>query len=165
MNFIQFIRNFFGHLMTVVMHKHWVFVYCCKLGIPWQGVKHDLSKFSPVEFFESVRYYQGGKKSPIPVVKAANGYSKAWQHHKGRNPHHYEYWTDNYDLGTTCIEMPKKFVLEMVADWMAAGKTYGNFTIDDEIAWWESTKDTKFMHQKTKELVTEIFNKLKNKQI
>lgn len=70
------INAFFGHLKTVLIHKYWVFIYCCKLGIPWQGITHDLSKFSWTEFSESVKYYQGGKKSPIPAVKAELGYSK-----------------------------------------------------------------------------------------
>lgn len=155
------VSNFFGHLWTVLVHKWWVFVYCCKLGIPWQGVTHDLSKFSWTEFSESVRYYRGGKESPIPSIKAERGYSMAWQHHKGRNPHHYEYWTDEYDLGTICIEMPRKYALELVADWMAAGKTYWNFTVEDEIEWWNKRKSGKFIHPKTKEFITETLNSLR----
>ena len=159
------IFNIIGHLKTILIHKYWVFIYCCKLGIPWQGITHDLSKFSWIEFSESVRYYQGGKASPIPVVKKEKGYSEAWQHHKGRNPHHYEYWTDNYDFGTTCIEIPKKYVLELVADWLAAGRTYNGkeFTIEDEIKWWDNCKDTKFIHPNTKELISKTFKALANK--
>ena len=160
-SFSDAINKVLGHLKTVLVHKFWVFVYCCKLGIPWQGLIHDLSKFSWVEFSESVNYYQEGKRSPINACKEDKGYSLAWQHHKGRNPHHYEYWTDNYDGGTTFIEMPKKYVLELVADYMAAGKTYGNLSLDDEIAWWNSKKDSKFIHPKTKELITETFERLK----
>ena len=52
------IKNFFGHLKTILIHKYWVFVYCHKLGITWQGIIHDLSKFSWTEFSESVKYYQ-----------------------------------------------------------------------------------------------------------
>ena len=153
------IRDFFGHLKTVLIHKFWVFYYACKLGIVWQGIVHDLSKFSPVEFFESVKFYQGGKKSPIPVVKKELGYSKAWQHHKGRNPHHYEYWTDNYDSGTTAIKIPYKYVLEMVADWLGAGKAYNGkgFSIEQEIEWWNKCRDSKFINDETKKLISYIF--------
>ena len=157
------IKNIFGHLKTILTHKFWVFYYSCKLGIPWRGLVHDLSKFSPIEFWESVKYYQGGKRSPINACKEDKGYSLAWQHHKGRNPHHYEYWTDNYDTGTTNIEIPEKYVKEMIADYMAAGRTYNgkSFTIDDEIKWWNNCKDFKFIHPKTKELITKMFNDLK----
>lgn len=155
-------RNILGHLKTILVHKWWVFYYCCKLGIPLQGIVHDLSKFSPVEFFESVRFYQGGKSSPIPAAKKKQGYSLAWQHHKGRNKHHYEYWTDNYDLGTTCIKMPYKYVLELIADYLAAGRTYNgkNFTFVDEYEWWVKARETRKMHQDTKDLVTSVLHGL-----
>ena len=153
------IKNIFGHLKTVLTHKYWVFVYCCKLGIPWQGIKHDMSKFSWTEFSESVKYYQGGKKSPIPVIKAERGYSKAWQHHKGRNKHHYEYWTDNYSKGTTFIKIPFKYVIELIADWLSAGRTYNgkSFTIDDEIEWWNKWPEKCAINPETVELIDKIF--------
>ena len=135
-----------------------MFYYCCKFGIPLQGITHDLSKFSPTEFLESIKFYQGGKSSPIPAAKKAQGYSLAWQHHKGRNKHHYEYWTDNYDLGTTCIKMPYKYVLELVADYLAAGRTYRgkDFTFVDEYEWWIKCKDCRKIHKDTKQLITKI---------
>ena len=135
-----------------------MFYYCCKFGIPLQGITHDLSKFSPTEFLESIKFYQGGKSSPIPAAKKAQGYSLAWQHHKGRNKHHYEYWTDNYDSGTTCIKMPYKYVLELVADYLAAGRTYRgkDFTFVDEYEWWMKCKDYRKIHKDTKQLITKI---------
>ena len=154
------IKNIFGHLKTILIHKYWVFVYCYKFGIPWQGIIHDLSKFSWIEFSESVKYYQGGKKSPIPFIKKENGYSKAWQHHKGRNPHHYEYWTDNYSKGTTFIKIPFKYVLEMTADWLSAGRTYNekNFTIQNEIDWWNNWSEKSAIHPDTVILIDKIFH-------
>ena len=135
------IINFFKHFKKVCTHKFWVFVYCLKAGIPLQGLFHDMSKFSPIEFFESVKYYQGGS-SPIDASKKANGYSKAWMHHKGRNKHHYEYWQDNFDHGGKAIEMPMKYKKEMICDYMGAGKSYyGNeFTFQKEYEWWKNKK-------------------------
>lgn len=126
------IRKFFGHLKTVLVHKYWVLVYCRKLGITWRGLTHDLSKFSPVEFWESVRYWDG-KTSPIVKCKADKGYSLAWQHHKGRNRHHYEYWVDNLDQGGTPIKMPWKDMLELIADYLGAGRAYNNGVGKDSI--------------------------------
>lgn len=136
------LKNVFGHLRNILTHKYWVFHYGRKLGMSWwQLFKHDLSKLSPVEFWESVKYYKG-TSSPIPACKAEKGFSMAWQHHKGRNPHHYEYWTDNYDTGITLIPMPFKYVEEMLADWFAAGRTYQgpNFTYESQRQWWEHKK-------------------------
>lgn len=131
-------RKVFGHLKTILVHKRWVFCYACKLGIPWRGIKHDMSKFSPVEFWESVRYWDG-KSSPIPRCKADKGYSLAWQHHKGRNSHHYEYWIDYLDQGGIPIKMPWKDLLELIADYLGAGRAYlgKEFTYQKELAWWE----------------------------
>ena len=131
------IIKFFKHLKTVLKHKFYVGYYCFLFGIPIQGILHDLSKFSPVEFFESVKYYQG-TSSPIDACKKANGWSKAWMHHKGRNKHHYEYWMDNFDNGGTPLLMPFKYALEMLCDYLGAGRAYmgKKFTYKDEYNWW-----------------------------
>ena len=53
------IHNFFGHLGTVMRHRHMVMIHCFKAGIIKRGLLHDLSKFSPTEFLSGVKYYQG----------------------------------------------------------------------------------------------------------
>lgn len=92
------LKNVFRHFKKICVHKYWVFYYCCKVGISIQGLLHDMSKFSPTEFWESVKYYQGNI-SPIDACKKENGWSSAWMHHKGKNKHHYEYWQDDFDNG------------------------------------------------------------------
>lgn len=138
----------FKHLKTILKHKYWVGKYCFKLGIPIRGILHDMSKFSPVEFWESAKYYQG-TSSPIDACKKANGYSKAWMHHKGRNPHHYEYWQDNFDKGGTPLLMPFEDSLEMLCDYLGAGRAYmgKNFTYQAEYQWWlKKTENPLAMH-------------------
>ena len=83
------LKNTISHFRKICIHKYWVAKYCFKAGLYWQGITHDLSKFSPIEFWESVRFYQG-TSSPINAAKEAQGYSLAWTHHKGRNQHHNE---------------------------------------------------------------------------
>ena len=73
---MNWFKKFYKHLWTIIKHKHYVFIYACRCGIPWRGLVHDLSKFSPVEFFESVKYYNG-VCSPINEAKSHKGYSKA----------------------------------------------------------------------------------------
>ena len=137
----NYIINTFRHFKKVCTHKHWVFYYCCKVGIPFQGLMHDLSKFSPTEFWESVKYYQG-TSSPIDACKKENGWSAAWMHHKGRNKHHYEYWQDNFDNGGNPIEMPMKYKKEMLCDYLGAGRAYHgkSFNFEKELKWWETKK-------------------------
>lgn len=123
-NFFNTLKISFKHFKTICRHKSWVSYYAKIAELPWkQYAMHDMSKFSYIEFSESVKYYTGDR-SPIDNCKDINGYSLAWQHHKGRNPHHYEYWMDNFDKGTTPIRMPYKYAVEMLCDYLAAGQTY-----------------------------------------
>lgn len=149
--------NAFKHFKKICVHKWWVFYYCCKVGLVWQGIKHDMSKFSPTEFFESIKYYKG-TSSPIDECKRINGYSMAWQHHKGRNAHHYEHWTDNYDKGTTYIKMPFKYAAEMYCDYLGAARAYmgKSFTFEKEYNWWINIKGptVKAMHADTNRFIT-----------
>ena len=124
---------------------------------------HDWSKFHPIEFWESVKYYQGDK-SPIPICKKENGISYAWQHHKGHNPHHYEYWTDNFDGKSTPTyhKIPYEYLMEMMADWFAAGRTYigKNFTVQDEITWWKSKRESIAIHPATLEWIDQFMKEI-----
>jgi hypothetical protein len=116
---------------------------------------HDMSKFSPTEFFESVKYYQGNC-SPIDACKEQNGYSKAWLHHKGRNKHHYEYFADNLDLGGTAIQMPFKYAAELICDYLGAGQAYmgKNFSYQAEYKWWlDKSSKPLLMHPQTKKFI------------
>lgn len=154
------IKYIIGHLKTVLKHKWWVFRYCYMFGITWRGIIHDLSKFSPTEFFESVKYYSG-TRSPIDACKEDKGYSKAWLHHKGRNKHHYEYWQDNFDNGGTPLQMPFKESVEMLCDYLGAARAYmGNsFTYQKEIDWWNNKQSKPLaMHPVNKTFITLMLN-------
>lgn len=113
------------HLHVINTHKWEVFKLCVKVGIPFRGLVHDLSKYSITEFWESVKYYKeaNGKYSPILACKKDIGYSKAWLHHKGRNKHHFEYWYDPKAPMSMPI-IPFKYMLEMICDRIAASKVY-----------------------------------------
>ena len=119
------LHNFYGHLTTVLKHRHMVMLHCFKAGIIKRGLLHDLSKFSPTEFIPGVLYFQGNR-SPNEQERETIGYSRAWMHHKGRNRHHYEYWTDYCpETGTLDpVRMPDIFIFEMFCDRVAASKIY-----------------------------------------
>lgn len=149
-----------NHLQTVLTHKKWVFYYCCKAGIPLQGLVHDLSEFSPTEFMESINYYTGTHSS-IDECKKKNGVSYAWMHHKGRNPHHYEYWQDNFDKGGQPIKMPYKYAVELLCDYLGDGRAYQRerFTYKGEYEWWLKKRELiKSMHPHTFRFVDKIFS-------
>ena len=121
---MNFFKGLIGHTRTVLTHKKEVAKICFKFGLYWQGIVHDLSKFTLTEFIPSVKYYQGNR-SPIEAEKEEKGYSMAWLHHKSRNKHHFWFWVD-WD-SKQCqypVRMPLKYVYEMIADTVAAGKVY-----------------------------------------
>lgn len=152
------IRKILGHLGVVNRHKFKVFCLCCKAGIPWRGLVHDLSKFTPTEFIESARYFEEGKYSPIKGCKRDMGYSVAWIHHKNHNKHHYEYWYD-YDAPIESPVMPFKYFLEHICDSLSAGLTYqgDSWTKDYQLSYWNKVKDRAKTHPKIKELITKIY--------
>lgn len=155
-------QKFFGHLRTVSKHRKFVRKYCFMARLYWQGLTHDLSKYSPVEFWESVKYYQGNR-SPIDACKEKNGFSKAWQHHRGRNKHHREAWTDHYDKGTACVPMPYTCAAEMLCDYLGAGKAYHGiaFSYDDELRWWEEQLNKNIcIHPMTAKFITLVLTDL-----
>lgn len=160
------LKNTFAHFGKICKHKWWVFYYCCKVGIPWRGIKHDMSKFSPTEFWESVRYYQG-TRSPIDACKEDKGVSKAWLHHKGRNRHHYEYHQDNFDNGGQPLQMPYKDAIEMLCDYLGAGRAYmgKKFSFEAEYTWWKKKIEKPIaMHPHTKRFISKVLENLQRQE-
>ena len=127
--------KFLGHLKTVTTHRHAVIRHAFKAGIGFQGLFHDLSKYSPTEFLPGAKYYQG-TRSPNEREREIFGYSLAWMHHKGRNRHHFEYWNDinpktkRYES----VKMPMRYLKEMFCDRVAASKIYGGKNYHDGYA-------------------------------
>lgn len=149
---MNFVQRLTGHFLTITRHRHRVIAHCAKAGILRQGWKHDLSKYSPVEFIPGVRYYTG-KCSPNEGEREDKGYSVAWMHHKGRNRHHFEYWVD-YNLEThrnEPVEMPYNYVAEMFCDRLAASKIYNGkkYKQTDPLAYFQRRKPHRSIHLKT----------------
>ena len=158
------LENVLGHWKTVRTHRKWARYYCRLAHIKWRGMKHDLSKYSPTEFWESARYWTG-RESPIVIAKKQQGFSRAWLHHRGRNPHHWAYWADNFSEGFIVHCMPKNDFVEMVCDFLAAGRTYAGeaFTYSNEYTWWMRERETgsKAMNRKNKIMLDIIFSDLR----
>lgn len=191
---MRFYRKFFGHLKTITKHKFLVMKYCFKLGLIKQGLLHDNSKWSPTEFWSSVKYYSG-TRSPIDAEKEDIGYSLAWQHHKGHNPHHWEFWIDNIGprpckeiveyipntLDTTpknvsyikatiyrsrpdALEIPINYVLEMICDWISAGKVYmeDKWTQSSPYDYYKKMENERLINPRTKILLERILISIKD---
>ena len=160
------IKNIWLHLRKIQTHRKWVRHYCFSMGLYKQGLLHDLSKYSPTEFWESVKYYQG-TSSPIDASKAENGYSMAWFHHRGRNYHHYEMWQDDFDHGGKPLLMPYKYFAEMICDYLAAGRAYmgKKFSFVAENEWWKKKRAKGLaMPENQMKMIDFIFNQLAERE-
>ena len=145
----------YKHFKTITRHRHMVIRHCFKAGIPWQGLRHDLSKYAPAEFCIGAKYY-AGDHSPNEDERRAKGYSAAWLRHKGRNKHHFEHWVDYSIDGEHVImgaQMPRKYVAEMVVDRISASRNYLGDAYDDSQPldyFLKSKEKLWFIHPQTK---------------
>ena len=138
------------HFNTITKHKLLVMKYCFSVGLYRQGLLHDLSKYAPTEFFIGAKYYQG-TRSPNNAEKEEKGYSSSWLHHKGRNKHHFEYWTDFSDGKKVYVKMPAKYFVEMICDRVAASKVYlkDKYTDSSALDYFLTKTDRDGMHKET----------------
>ena len=154
------------HLKTINHHKWLVMCGCFRVGLYRQGLAHDLSKYTPTEFLVGAKYYQG-TRSPNGAEREDKGYSEAWMHHKGRNRHHYEYWTDmsRETRRYESVPMPRKYLVEMVMDRIAACKTYqgAGYTDSSALTYYVNSLERNLMHPKTQRELEYILTMLRDK--
>lgn len=165
--------KFFKHLKVVIKHKHFVFLNACKMGIPWTGLIHDLSKFTPTEFLLSARYYLGDESPTIKEREFCDGFSYVCAHHTGRNKHHWQYWIDYDGKNMVINRIPYKNSVEYVCDIMAASRVYHpkNFKMQVVYDYFTRNMNRYLMHPATKEFIVKCltlamesgFKKLKKK--
>ena len=152
-----------GHFRTITKHRHAVIRNCRRAGIFWQGLRHDLSKYSPTEFIPGVKYYVG-TRSPNELERMDKGYSAAWLHHKGRNRHHFEYWSDYNPVERRVgpVKMPLRYVIEMVCDRMAASKIYlgDKYTDASALDYFVHGKSHRVIHPETSDLCERLLTML-----
>jgi hypothetical protein len=135
------------YLKYILIHKYYVFVFGLQYNVPlWQLLIHDWTKFLPSELFAYQRYFYRDKQSNKEAFQVA------WNHHQKRNPHHWQYWILLKETGETIpLEMPAKYVREMVADWTSAG-----FVQNGKIetwAWYYNNRRGIILHPNTRQLV------------
>lgn len=156
--------NPIGHFKTITKHRHRVIKHCFKAGIGAQGLRHDLSKYSFAEFSKGAKYYDGSR-SPNELERNDIGYSSAWLHHKGRNRHHFEYWTDYNPVEKKLmpVKMPLKYVVEMFCDRVAASKIYlkDKYTDAAPLSYFYGGKNNRFIDSETSDLLERLLMMLK----
>lgn len=139
------------HLLYIIRHKWYVFIECCKLGIPWQGITHDLSKFSISEWqpYVNTFFKRASSDGYYSASQVSEEFDKAWLHHVHHNAHHWQYYVLPKDDGSSkLIEMPERYVREMVADWRGASRT--KFGRDNTLEWYSEHRDQLHLHPRSR---------------
>jgi hypothetical protein len=149
--------KYWNHLKIITIHKYYVLIECFKRGLYWQGLVHDLSKYSFIEFFNSAKYFQGDK-TPIAIEKIEKGYSLAWQNHKGKNKHHWEYWIDFVDGELKMIPIPKKYIEEMACDMVGASKAYlkCKYNPDEPLEYFKKNSKNWYIEKESKNYLKQL---------
>ena len=151
------------HFVTITRHRMLVLAGCFRIGLYWQGLTHDLSKYSPTEFWIGAKYYQG-TRSPNAAERQDKGYSEAWMHHKGRNRHHYEYWTDMNPQTRVyeSVKMPIRYLAEQIMDRRAACIVYQgeNYADDSAYIYFMKSRERELMHPENRRQVEYLLDML-----
>lgn len=142
---ISTIKKHLKYASYVFRHKWYVFVECVKLGVPFLGLTHDLSKFRPDEWIPYANYFYNMNGGPSP--EECEAFDEAWLRHIHRNKHHWQWWVILRDNnGNRILDMPDKYRREMLADWIGAGKAQGN---DDTAGWYAEKRPFLILHPET----------------
>jgi len=130
------------------MHKCLVAKAGRRLGVPWLALlKHDLSKFRPLEFIDFSSWV-AGDLSGLEL-------GQSHLHHRHRNPHHAAYWCRPGDTGQLLVyEMPEELVREMAADWQAAKKNESGSW--DLRPWYLQMREQMIIHPNSRALLEQL---------
>lgn len=149
--------QYIQYLKYLLLHKWYVFWACVSLRASLiAGLLHDWDKFrySYFKAYANHFYNPDGTKRSNPHRFSTDEMRKARLGHL-RQKHHWQAWViirSNKRLEP--IEIPKRYILEMVADWMSIGKIlYGN---ENPVKWWHSCKSKMVFHPKTATLIESI---------
>lgn len=138
---------------SLSLHIYYVRVAGEKIGVDAALLQeHDESKWSIHEFPGYALHFFGGGNPAM--------FSRAWLHHLHHNPHHWQHWMfpdgltpAGSDVVDGVLPMPKHYALEMIADWMGAGRAYQGHW--DMSGWLVGNLGKVRLHPETKAYVIE----------
>jgi len=152
--------KYFKYLGYLLKHKWYVGIECFKRGLYWQGIVHDISKFRLSEFVPYANFFYGKDAKPRrddtgyykPTDTGDIKFELAWFLHQKRNSHHWQYWVLPEDRESVRIlPIPEKVEIEMLCDWIGAGKAQGYFPPKDDPLfnvrkWWQANNSKMALH-------------------
>lgn len=125
------------------------------LGL-YQSLIHDWDKLTDLRLISAYSNFFARKETMGYMHKPGNDfeYDYAWLRHLNRNPHHWQYWAGINGSTILPLRMPKKFVLEMVADWRGANLANGGN--GDAFQWYFKNVADIHLHPDTRNEVEEL---------
>jgi len=160
--------KYLKYIYYLLIHKWYVALACFKYGLVWIGLTHDISKFLPSEFFPYMNHFYGngfdinvGRKVDgyyKPVTTGDKAFDFAWLLHQKRNKHHWQFWVLPEDVeGTNILEMPYPYNIEMVCDWLGAGKVQKTKGVNH---WYDKHKHKLQLHPNTRAFVENLIKEV-----
>lgn len=153
------------YLSYVVRHKWFVLLACIKHGIILRGIVHDWSKFLPSEWFAYAEFFYGRGKvlrdkkhnthylTPDELIELEairRNFDRAWLKHQHHSPHHWQHHILREDNGgTKVLEMSPAEALEMVCDWIGAGRAITG-KADGTLDWYMRNRDKMALGYRTR---------------
>lgn len=120
---------------------------------------HDQSKYEEEEYDAYDQYFYGSRSYQV-----VEDFNYAWLHHIHNNPHHWQYWVlinDNPNEGEIILDMPDRFIIEMVCDWMSFG--IGKDNIGEIFEWYHEHGPYMKLSENTRKKVDDILGKIKER--
>lgn len=107
---------------------------------------HDDSKLSNEEFegYKQYFYPEDGEEKDKYDMEVA------WNHHQKANPHHWQYWIMWEPEGSVALDMPFRYVIEMLCDWTAMSY---KFKKTSPVEWWKEEQKEVLMTMNTLKIV------------
>ena len=146
---------YWTYFKYIIEHKKNVGIECLKMGMPIHAITHDLSKFLPSEFIPYAKFFYSKDRAKNYSTKDENdlNFQTGWNRHQKRNKHHWNYWVSvTRGDEITPVEMPLRYVKQMVADWNGMSRKFGGSTKE----YFEKNRKTMVLHPKTIERITRI---------
>ena len=141
--------KYWRYLRYIIVHKWRVMIECWREGLYWQGITHDLSKLSRVEFGPYARWFFGHEARSSERELA---WERAWRHHQHRNRHHRNHWVIDPDR-RQATPMPRRYIVKMFCDWRPSGTGDAGGTKD----WKPKLSEKTILHPSTLRVIERMY--------
>lgn len=155
------------YFFYLLKHKFWVMFFCFKHGLFWQGITHDWDKFLPSMFYVYWKHFPvisktrktDGKYDPL---KAPPDYQRAIMEHFNRSKHHWQHWILANGSEFRPLDIPEKYIKEMICDWAGAGRTRQGRTWNKKKVreFYNSSRERMVFSKESSHLIEKNLNKM-----